>query len=552
MPVLGVIRIMNTSTSQTPYGPSVAGLESGSAVISQEATDLYKQYHPNTDSWIAVTNHHVVGSQSHVMCNFHFNLMPFEAQVYKINPNNDIAFLIIPVPHEQLGGREPSDFPIRSSSNNDVVGTEVSLVGYPLGTECQTITRGTVASFNVVGGNLVYENTATCNPGNSGGAMMEGNRLLGINTAIMNPGSVITISKPWNTVKSLFAYLKHEPVPAFQAFNLSPVQEHLLRGRYNTTLHPEELLEQWDEHCKAEHGEFGEWVASASPEIVTNVLHLLEHDPSKLKRFEVAPQMPVRFCPELIVFDSYFKVTPTLTNTPSVRMVYPALKQAGAMICKTGPHEKGIRQSDILVAINDEKLDNFGRFESGMPYFTAFKDAPASPVKLTLARQGETDLVDVMYRYDRVRPENLPKIHRSVLTPQEIHPVIPLGGLTVTQMTLESAMQFGHVKYTHPEFHNDLVFVVPSVHPGSQEWIIQRIAPGSLMTHIDGKPLTEWGDSDKEVWEAVGKKMKREGMQHITVTFECNTLEGETKEIQNVYAVKNAKSSKKCACEICV
>jgi hypothetical protein len=118
-------------------------------------------------------------------------------------------------------------------------------------------------------------------------------------------------------------------------------------------------------------------------------------------------------------------------------------------------------------------------------------------------------------------------------------------------MTLESAMQFGHKKYTQPEFHNDLVFVVPSVHPGSQEWIIQRIAPGSLMTHIDGKSLSAWGNNDKEVWSSVGDKMKGDGVQHITVTFQC-MAQGRINQVQNVYAVKNARKKKPCACEICV
>jgi hypothetical protein len=543
---------MNTSTAQTPYGPSVAGLESGTAVISHEATELYKQYHPGTDAWIAVTNHHVVGSQSHVMCNFHFDLMPFEAQVYKINPNNDIAFLIIPIPHHQLRGREPSDFPIHASDKCDVIGTEVSLVGYPLGTECQTITMGTIASFNVVAGNLIYESTALCNPGNSGGPMMVGDKLLGINTAIMNPGSVITISKTWKTVKSLFVYMKHEPVAAFKVFGLSPQKEHRLRGMYNTSLHPEELLERWNTHCD---GDFNEWFNSSSPTMVSSVLHLLEHSPEKLNEFEPPKFAPTRMCPELIVFDSYFKVTPTLTNTASMQMVYPSLKEAGAMICSTGAHEIGIRTNDVLVSINGQKLDNFGRFENGMPYFTAFKDSPAQPVKLQIARQGKSELIDIMYRYDRVQQKNLPKIHASVLTPTENHPVMPLGGLTVTQLTLESAMQFGHVKYTQPEFHNDLVFVVPSVHPASQEWIIQRIAPGSLMTHIDGKTLSEWGNCDQEVWKTVGEKMKRPGVQHITVSFQCKALDGGLKTVQNVYAVKNelcAVRKTPCQCKTCL
>jgi len=557
MPVLGVIRVMNTKIAQTPFGPSVSGLGSGSAVISYEATEQYKQYHPDADVWIAVTNHHVVGSQSHVMCNFHFNLMPFPAQVYKINPNNDIAFLIIDLPYAQIGKHAHADFLVHASNTTDVIGTSVSLVGYPLGTECQTITRGSIASFNVLAGNLIYESTALCNPGNSGGAMMADGKLLGINTAIMNPGSVVTISKPWTTVKSLLTYIKHEPLPAFKVFGLDAQQEHRLRGVYNTAMHPEQMLASWQEHCEEEHGNFQEWLVQSSPELVSNVLHLLEKNPAKLKGFAAAPRQPMHMCPELIVFDSYFQITPTLTNTPSMKMVYPSLTQSGAMISNVGPHETGVQINDVLVAINGESLDNFGRFDTGMPYFTAFKYHPATSVKLTIARQGAEKLIDVMYSYDRIQTANLPKIHASVLTPHEIHRAMPLGGLTVMQMTLESAVQFGHQKYTQPANHNDLVFVVPSVHPASQEWLIQRIAPGSLMTHIDNKVLSEWGSNDQEVWSAVNAKMKQKGVQHVTVTFECR-VQGEVNQVQNVYAVNNhcnqaqAKPLKPCVCEICV
>ena len=75
MPTLGCIRVMNTSYTPTPFGNSVSGLECGTAVISAEATARYKQYHPDSDAWVAVTNHHVVKNSSHVMCNFYFNLI---------------------------------------------------------------------------------------------------------------------------------------------------------------------------------------------------------------------------------------------------------------------------------------------------------------------------------------------------------------------------------------------------------------------------------------------------------------------------------------------
>jgi hypothetical protein len=553
MTIPGVIRVMNTSVTQTPFGPSIAGLEAGSAVISKEATELYNQYHPNSDSWIAITNHHVVGSQSEVMCNFHYNLMPFPAHVYKINPTNDLAFLLIPIPHNLVGDRSHSDFMVEGSPITNVVGTKVQLVGYPLGTDCQTLTDGSIASFNVIKGNLVYENTGLCNPGNSGGAMLADGKLLGINTAIMNPGSVVTISKPWNTVKSLFTYLKHEPSPLFSVFNLTPQEEHKLRISYNTKLHPDKVKEVWDKHCDVS---FDEFVQKSDCQKISNILHLVENNPHMVQEEMHKVQLgPVNGMPELIVFDTYFQVTPTMITT-SMKLVYPE-GVSGAMISDVGKHEKGLQQSDMLIAINDIKIDNFGKLPNGLPYFSAFKDSPASPVKLSIARQGEKQLQDIMYRYDRIQSENLPRIHAGALTPFENHPPVPIGGLVVSQMTLDNAMQYGHAKYLETAYHDDLVFVVQAVHPASQEWIIQRISPGSLFTEIDFKPLKEYGNNDKEVWANIQKRMSGNGIKHITATFECRGVQGECKKVQNVYAVNNAMESSvhlknsDCKCHIC-
>lgn len=557
MTIPGVIRVMNTKVTQSQCGPSVAGLEAGSAVISQEFTESYKQYHPGSDNWVAITNHHVVGSQSVVMCNFCNDLTPFPAGVYKINPTNDLALLLIPIPHELIGNRPHSDFMVAGSPVTDVVGTRVDLVGYPMGTDCQTLTCGTVASFNVIGGNMVYENTGLCNPGNSGGAMLADGKLLGINTAIMNPGSVVTIAKTWNTCKSLLTYIKSDPSPVFNVFKLAPHLEHKLRICYNTALHPDQVQEVWDKHCDVS---FDAFLQEADYHKISNVLHFVEHSPhlvqDAVQDVQNVQSRPsgIKGIPELIVFDSYFEVTPTMI-TPSMKMVYPK-GVSGAMISNVGLHEKGLQQSDVLCAIDGVPVDHFGRLPTGVPYFTSFKDHPASPVVLTIARQGESELREVTYRYDRIQPNNLPRIHASALTPFEQHAPVPLGGLVVSQMTLDSAVQYGHQKYLETAYHNDLVFVVQAVHPASQEWIMQRMLPGSLMTHIDFKPLGEYGNTDQEVWSNVQQRMSAEGLQHITATFECRGLQGETKKVLNVYAVNNVVHTNPgyrgdCRCELC-
>ena len=213
----------------------------------------------------------------------------------------------------------------------------------------------------------------------------------------------------------------------------------------------------------------------------------------------------------------------------------------GVMVSETGKHEHGLQLGDILVGINNKAIDSFGRFkESLLPFFTEFKNNPETPCQLQIARQGEQELRNVVYTYNRIDINNIPLIHASSLTPFEQHPPVALGGLTVTQLTGDSARMFGHTKYLTAPYHNDLVFVVPSVNPASEEWIIQRISPGSLMTHINFKPLSTYGSNDREVWKWVGEQMSTDNVCCLTVSFQCKDLEGQMQTVHNVYAVDNS------------
>ena len=254
------------------------------------------------------------------------------------------------------------------------------------------------------------------------------------------------------------------------------------------------------------------------------------------------------------MFDTYFKVTPTLSMSASLQMVYPSMVgRTGVMVSEVGVHERGLRCGDIVVSIADQKLDSFGRTPDGMPYFVRFKDFPADAVRLEVAREGAAELETVMYRYDRIDVDNLPTVHAMSMTPFETHPPVNLGGVTVTQLTQELALRFGHQEYTRAPRNSEMVFVVPSVHPGSGEWIVQRISPGSLMTHINFKKLDYYGQTDHEVWKWVDEHMSTRGVQHITVSFKCVALEGGMREVHNVYAINNIAtvSAVPHACQLC-
>jgi hypothetical protein len=561
----GCLRVMNTSVTPVPAyagGVSVCGLECGSAVISKEATMTYRKFHDDNNAWVAITNHHVVGGANTVMCNFHYNLTPFPAQVYKINPTNDLALLLIQKPTELMKHHE-SEYMVEGSPLTDVIGAAVRLVGYPLGTECQTVSNGHIVSFNTVEGNMVYFSDALCNPGNSGGPMLDcEGKLLGINTAIMNPGNVVTLSKPWKTVESLLTYIKHEQHPAFTDLQLTPQQEFDLRGRYTTKLHPDELAARWDKHDCGHGLSFADWFvqhAHNKPKDLRPILQGMEMEPcpcacavdcgcasaavasdvaSASASMGVGMGLVTHLGPELIVFNKYFQTTPTTHNNSAIQIVYPAMRgKTGVMISHVESHEP-VQLGDILVSVAGVSVDSYGRLPNGTPYFTGFKDQPSSAVNLQVARAGEPELCTVVYTYGRVKTCDLPLIHAQALTPFAAHPNVMMGGVSVAQMTGDQARQFGHLQYLAAPLHNELVFVVNSVHPESNEWIVHRIAPGNLMTHINFKPLSAYGASDKDVWSWVQRKMSREGVQHITVTYKCTNQEG-VRLVHEVYAADN-------------
>jgi hypothetical protein len=387
-------------------------------------------------------------------------------------------------------------------------------------------------------------------------------KLLGINTAIMNPGNVVTLSKPWKTVESLLTYIKHEQHPAFTDLQLTPQQEFDLRGRYTTKLHPDELAARWDKHDCGHGLSFADWFvqhAHNKPKDLRPILQGMEMEPcpcacavdcgcasaapsvasaSASASMGVGMGLVTHLGPELIVFNKYFQTTPTTHNNSAIQIVYPAMRgKTGVMISHVESHEP-VQLGDILVSVAGVSVDSYGRLPNGTPYFTGFKDQPSSAVNLQVARAGEPELCTVVYTYGRVKTCDLPLIHAQALTPFAAHPNVMMGGVSVAQMTGDQARQFGHLQYLAAPLHNELVFVVNSVHPESNEWIVHRIAPGNLMTHINFKPLSAYGASDKDVWSWVQRKMSREGVQHITVTYKCTNQEG-VRLVHEVYAADN-------------
>ena len=504
----GVVRVFNTKS----IGGQVAGLEAGSAVFSQEATDAIQDIYPN--SIVAVTNHHVVQEQKAVMLNFHHSEIPFPASVLKVCPEHDLAFLHVSMsqPEFKLANLDPmtgkqrvvtliQGSSITSPTLSDHI-TKVTAVGFPLGTSHQTITKGSITALEIMNNNVVYYHDALINPGSSGGALLDGKgNLLGINTAIIKPGSTVSVAKPFSTVKSLIPYLH----PELSHPEFSPEAFRQLMSLYCVTTPPAEIARNFEAHkCGGVKQNnvsvtFADWFNKhcldkpESHNLLQRVLCHLEEDPDRLHALRedgwvtcgdtpacLSENIPTNVVPDRIVFNEHFKVSATV---PIMDRLTERYGREGVVITDVQAHEP-VKEGQLLVGINGRQLDNFGNFlDNRQPYFTAFKNNPDKRVMLNI---GQTDksVKDVPYVFTRLSKP--PRIHSPGLNPFEPQVNLKIGGITVVQMNAAMAAA-SYPEYLKPPMNDRVVGVVVAVDALCPEWNVQRIAPGHLLTKVNGK-----------------------------------------------------------------
>jgi len=488
---------MNTLTQ----GTAVAGLEAGSAVMCKEATEAVQDIYPN--SIIAVTNHHVVGEQKNVMLNFHFSQTPFPASVLKVCPQFDLAFLHINTEQDEfkLANFDHSTQKLRPVelveggsilyAQNDSF-TDVVSVGFPLGTAHQTITRGNVTAKDIMNGNVALYHDSLINPGNSGGALLHKGKLVGINTAIKNSGNVVSIATPFETVRSLFPFLK----PSLRMTGMTPEAYRQLLSMYHVHVEPETIVQRFndqssvgfstwfDEHCLNQPG---------SHTLLQNVLDNL-HLNERLEVFGKEDLVKCTNCtrecsvkpsviaPDRIVFKEHFSISTTIPIMDRLTQKYGA---EGVVITDAKSHEP-VTDGQLLVGINGRSLDNYGNFlDNGAPYFTAFKFYPGQQVRLNIASLDRR-VQCVNYTYEQV--SELPLIHAPQMTPFTPPAVLQIGGLKITQMNAAMA-QASYPEYLKAPLNNKVVGVVVEVNSLCPEWNIQKIFPGHLLTEVNGQDM---------------------------------------------------------------
>lgn len=161
-----------------------------------------------TPDGFLLTNHHVVEGHDRVRVRFPDG-KDAAGQVIGNDPWTDLAVVRVEgeaVPHAELG-----------DSAALKVGQLVVAIGSPLGFE-STITAGIVSAvgrtLRSVSGHLVdniIQTDAALNPGSSGGPLVDGRgRVIGINTAVIQPAQGICFAIPINMARHVLpSLLKH-------------------------------------------------------------------------------------------------------------------------------------------------------------------------------------------------------------------------------------------------------------------------------------------------------------------------------------------------------
>lgn len=158
-------------------------------------------YNQNTDSFIILTNNHVVGNARTVKVKLNSEIER-TAKILGKDPKTDLA--VIEVSAKGIKDPERRVASLGDSSKLKI-GQLVIAIGNPYGLD-RTVTTGVVSALNRQIGLSQYEDyiqtDAAINPGNSGGPLINiDGQVIGINTAIVAGGQNLGFAIPINLAK---------------------------------------------------------------------------------------------------------------------------------------------------------------------------------------------------------------------------------------------------------------------------------------------------------------------------------------------------------------
>lgn len=167
----GIVRIENSSIVPDFATPWNAGRPSGGS-----GTGFYIGKNR------FLTNAHVVSNSSRVIIKKVGDSKPYAARILHIAHDCDLAMLAVDesAPFEDVT-------PLEVSQEIPKLDTTLRVVGYPIGGERISVTRGVVSridflaySHSAVDYHLTVQIDAAINPGNSGGPVLQGDKVIGV------------------------------------------------------------------------------------------------------------------------------------------------------------------------------------------------------------------------------------------------------------------------------------------------------------------------------------------------------------------------------------
>ncbi|HZD10173.1 MAG TPA: DegQ family serine endoprotease [Candidatus Binatia bacterium] len=338
----------------------------------------------NREGYI-VTNNHVVENASDIKVSLS-DKEEFDAKVIGRDPKTDVALIKI---------EAKKDLPAVALGDSGKlrVGEWVMAIGNPFGLG-HTVTTGIVSAKGRIIGAGPYDDfiqtDASINPGNSGGPLFNMNgEVVGINTAIIASGQGIGFATPINVAKNLLVSLREKgrvvrgwlgvqvqrvtPELA-KSFGLDRERGALVADVMSDTpaekagIERGDIIIEFSGHKIDEMNDLPRAVANTPPD--TEVpLKLLRKGQEKVVQVKIAELKEERVAASGGTLEESLGMT-VQELTPEIARSLGVSDSRGLVVTNvedgTPADEAGIRRGDVIVEINQKKVDNLRDYRAAL------------------------------------------------------------------------------------------------------------------------------------------------------------------------------------------